>query len=717
MVFTFEPIKNWYCASTLDIAAIIASGAISDPYFTQYDNLDKIIVKLVSTEGKQHIVVGFPVVEGYNGSEPLSDSSFVHKQAHDTFVLDSILLIDAQEDEYIVYANQLSMAADFNITFTSIASTPNTPAGSNVSRAVIQAGTYTQVTVNEYGQVVAGFNPDGIDTAPLETAIINEQSARMAADTSLAASIASEISNRQVAEANINTDLNNEIDARVTADSSLNTAIAAEISARFDAIATETSLREAADDSLSDAIAQAIIEQQAAANTEIAARDAAIATETSLREMADDNLSDAIAAEANTRFAETHSLSTAILSEANSRFNADTSLQNNINNEASIRASNDIAVLSDAKAYTDSKVANISSSGSLTQNYSVKDLTVSGDIMPSIPGVSKIGSPDYKFAAVYTKEMHIDANTLYVDGVPVLGSSANTIHFTADPNQGMNISTSGFGPLTMNSEYMTTLSATGANADVVVQATGANGLARISSSTQVTLTAPTVATVGNQTVSGNLTVSGDMTIAGTATTVNSSNLTIKDNVITVNKGQLDDGVSLDTAGMEVDRGGLARQRLVWKESVGKWVMGEGSSLHSLASEEYVTSAISGKADVSSLAAVATSGSYADLSNKPNIPTVPTTLSSFTNDSGFTTISALSDETTRAQAAETSLNNAISTEANSRAAADTSLAASIAVEISNRESADSSLSSRITRLESNTTSPALKQYIWTNFGGF
>lgn len=39
---------------------------------------------------------------------------------------------------------------------------------------------------------------------------------------------------------------------------------------------------------------------------------------------------------------------------------------------------------------------------------------------------------------------------------------------------------------------------------------------------------------------------------------------------------------------------------------------------------------------SSLANVATSGSYNDLSNKPTIPTVPTNVSAFTNDAGYTT---------------------------------------------------------------------------------
>ena len=54
----------------------------------------------------------------------------------------------------------------------------------------------------------------------------------------------------------------------------------------------------------------------------------------------------------------------------------------------------------------------------------------------------------------------------------------------------------------------------------------------------------------------------------------------------------------------------------------------------------VTSAVqtqlNAKANSASLATVATSGSYVDLTNKPSIPTVPTSVSAFTNDSGFQT---------------------------------------------------------------------------------
>jgi hypothetical protein len=244
--------------------------------------------------------------------------------------------------------------------------------------------------------------------------------------------------------------------------------------------------------------------------------------------------------------------------------------------------------------------------------------SLTGDILPAVTGVSNIGSPTKKFNAIYTEEMHIDANTLYVDGVPVLGSTANTITFTADTNQGMRIATTGSGTLVLDSVASTTIGSSGANADVVVQSTGTGGLTRLSSATQITMTAPTVATVGDQTVSGNLTVSGNFTVAGTPTTVNSTVLVVKDNIITVNKGETGSGVSLDVAGLDVDRGDLARQRLIWKESVGKWMAGPTTQEVALATEAHVTTAIAGKANTSSLATVATSGSYADLSGKPTL---------------------------------------------------------------------------------------------------
>ena len=56
-----------------------------------------------------------------------------------------------------------------------------------------------------------------------------------------------------------------------------------------------------------------------------------------------------------------------------------------------------------------------------------------------------------------------------------------------------------------------------------------------------------------------------------------------------------------------------------------------------------------KVNTADLAAVATSGSYNDLTDKPTIPTVPTNVSAFTNDAGYlTSHQSLANYSTTAQ---------------------------------------------------------------------
>jgi hypothetical protein len=232
--------------------------------------------------------------------------------------------------------------------------------------------------------------------------------------------------------------------------------------------------------------------------------------------------------------------------------------------------------------------------------------SANGDIMPAISGVSNIGSANNKFNALYTKSLYLDANTLYVEGVPVLSSSANNISFSADPNQGLRFTTTGTGNIVVSSNAGTTIQTTGQNGDVIVQSSGQGALTRLTSATQVTLTAPTVAVVGNQTVSANLTVSGNFTVAGNVTSVDSTITNIKDNIITLNKGEVGSGVTLNVSGIEVDRGDLANQRLIWSESSGKWLAGPTSSEIALATETFVNTGLSGKAntDLSNVGALA-----------------------------------------------------------------------------------------------------------------
>lgn len=67
-----------------------------------------------------------------------------------------------------------------------------------------------------------------------------------------------------------------------------------------------------------------------------------------------------------------------------------------------------------------------------------------------------------------------------------------------------------------------------------------------------------------------------------------------------------------------------------------------------------------KANIADLAAVATSGSYNDLTDKPTIPTVPTNVSEFTNDAGYlTSHQSLADYSTTSEMTN-AINSAIST---------------------------------------------------------
>ena len=67
-------------------------------------------------------------------------------------------------------------------------------------------------------------------------------------------------------------------------------------------------------------------------------------------------------------------------------------------------------------------------------------------------------------------------------------------------------------------------------------------------------------------------IQGNLYVGGNATAVTKTDLNITDNIITVNAGEIGPGVTLNTAGLAVDRGSLANVSIVWNESLGKWTL-------------------------------------------------------------------------------------------------------------------------------------------------
>jgi len=67
-------------------------------------------------------------------------------------------------------------------------------------------------------------------------------------------------------------------------------------------------------------------------------------------------------------------------------------------------------------------------------------------------------------------------------------------------------------------------------------------------------------------------IQGNLYVGGNATAVTKTDLNITDNIITVNAGETGPGVTLNTAGLNVDRGSLANVAILWNESTGKWTL-------------------------------------------------------------------------------------------------------------------------------------------------
>lgn len=67
---------------------------------------------------------------------------------------------------------------------------------------------------------------------------------------------------------------------------------------------------------------------------------------------------------------------------------------------------------------------------------------------------------------------------------------------------------------------------------------------------------------------GEVYITGNLRVDGTTTTINSQNLDIEDNIITLNKGETGNGVSENTSGIQIDRGisSTGSARIFWDET-------------------------------------------------------------------------------------------------------------------------------------------------------
>ena len=92
------------------------------------------------------------------------------------------------------------------------------------------------------------------------------------------------------------------------------------------------------------------------------------------------------------------------------------------------------------------------------------------------------------------------------------------------------------------------------------------------------VTVGTDGTSANLTVKGNTTISGDLTVSGTTTTISSSNLEVKDNIILLNDGAKDQSTTAPDAGLMFERkSGVDNAAFLFEESSARFEVGTTSA--------------------------------------------------------------------------------------------------------------------------------------------
>ena len=117
---------------------------------------------------------------------------------------------------------------------------------------------------------------------------------------------------------------------------------------------------------------------------------------------------------------------------------------------------------------------------------------------------------------------------------------------------------------------------------------------------------------GSLTVAGDTTIAGNLTVNGDTYTVNSENVNVKDNMITLNSGEVGAGVTKGSAGVTIDRGTEPDYQIMFDETDDLFKIGQEGDLEVVATREYVTEQLDG------LATVAKTGSYNDLVDTPDL---------------------------------------------------------------------------------------------------
>lgn len=230
--------------------------------------------------------------------------------------------------------------------------------------------------------------------------------------------------------------------------------------------------------------------------------------------------------------------------------------------------------------------------GSLSQDFSARNLNVSNAILPTKDGID-IGSAENRFRGIYVDEAYLSTNTLYIGDTPILGTNDDTVIIKADPNQSITMQTRATGMTKVISEAGVQLSTSGMNANVLLQATGSNSQVNIGSTGSTNINAANVNITGASTFKSSiraekdLTIDGNLSVTGDNATLSTSNLIIKDNLVEINNGESGNGVTAGKAGIRINRGDADAFNVVFDETDDSLKVGPESALKTVALQDWV----------------------------------------------------------------------------------------------------------------------------------
>jgi hypothetical protein len=221
------------------------------------------------------------------------------------------------------------------------------------------------------------------------------------------------------------------------------------------------------------------------------------------------------------------------------------------------------------------------------------ELAVLGfDIVPSVNGHVigdvgvNLGSPTKYFKNVYADEVHIGPHSLYVNGKQVVSDNSNTMTFSTDIDQSILLKSTassagtGVGNIGIQADGNIDVTSKGdTNYNIASGVAGKNiNFTNSSSGGKINFNGSTV-------VSGDFAVTGNLSITGTTTTVNTTQVNILDNLITLNSNQTGTPPSNLIGGIEINRGDSPKYRIQFDEASLSFKVGELGSLQKVATRE------------------------------------------------------------------------------------------------------------------------------------